>query len=324
MTLSGGGVAQGTATIVGYSWTKLSGGSATITNPSSATTTVTGLAEGSYTFELKVTDSNGGTAFDTMMVEVDPIIIVGGTYATWNPADKGAKVALSNNNMTAAWNGGKGTVRSTISKSSGKWYWEVRLDNPGNQFIGVADAGANLGNTLGFDARGWSIVVDDGAKFHNGNNGYWGTGFSTGDIVGVGLDMDNGKISIYKNGNLMGEMFSGISGNIYAAWGGEFSGTGTANFGASPLSFVPAGYNPGLYGSSSAPVLGIGTRVKTLARVSVRENHNNASVKLGIQQKDAVGTIIDGPGTGSGYTWWKVDFDNAPDGWVQRQYLGNF
>ena len=325
VTLTGTGT-DSDGTITAYAWTKTAGPTAgTITNPASASTTVTGLAQGTYTFQLQVTDNLGATGIDTMNVVVSGVVSNPGNFATWNPLDKGAKVALSNSNMTAAWNGGKGTVRSTISKSSGKWYWEVKMDNAGNQFVGVANAGASINNTVGFDAGGWSIVVDDGAKFHSGNNGYWGTGFSNGDVAGVALDMDNGKITIYKNGALMGEMFSGLTGNVYAAWGGEFSGTGTANFGATPFSYaVPAGYNPGLYGSSSAPVFGVGTRVKTLARVAIRAGAGNNFVKLGIQQKDAVGTIIDGPANGSGYTWWKVDFDNAPDGWVQRQYLGNY
>jgi hypothetical protein len=251
-----------------------------------------------------------------------------GNFATWNPLDKGAKVALSNNNMTASWNGGKGTVRSTISKSSGKWYWEVKLNQAGNQFIGVATSSASVNNTVGWDIGGWSMVVDEGDRWHNGSQGYWAGGpfsFNNDDVVGVALDVDNGKISMYKNGVFIGEMFTGITGNIYAAWGGELSGTGTVNFGATPFSYaVPAGYNPGLYGTSSAPTFGIGTRVKTLARVAIRAGAGNNFTKLGIQQKDAIGTIIDGPANGSGYTWWKVDFDNAPDGWVQRQYLANY
>jgi hypothetical protein len=316
-------------TIASYLWTKTAGPTAgTITNSSSASTTVTGLVQGTYTFQLQVTDNLGATGTDTMNVVVNNSTPTPGNFATWNPLDKGAKVALSNNNMTAAWNGGKGTVRSTISKSSGKWYWEIKLNQAGNQFIGVATSSASVNNTVGWDIGGWSMVVDEGDRWHNGSQGYWAGGpfsFNNDDVVGVALDIDNGKISMYKNGAYIGEMFTGITGNIYAAWGGELSGIGTANFGATPFSYaVPAGYNPGLYGSSSAPTFGIGTRVKTLARVAVRAGAGNNFVKLGIQQKDAVGTIIDGPATGSGYTWWKVDFDNAPDGWVQRQYLGNY
>jgi hypothetical protein len=46
------------------------GGPATITSPSSDTTTVTDLTEGAYTFELTVTDDKGATDSSTVAVNV--------------------------------------------------------------------------------------------------------------------------------------------------------------------------------------------------------------------------------------------------------------
>ena len=60
-------------TVTAYQWTKVSGPAVgAITNPSSATTAVTGLVAGIYQFELKVTDNNGATGRDTMQVTVNP------------------------------------------------------------------------------------------------------------------------------------------------------------------------------------------------------------------------------------------------------------
>jgi hypothetical protein len=61
-------------TITSYKWTEVLGGAATIVSPSSATTTISGLAQGSYTFRLTVTDdgSPGLTGTDDMMVTVNP------------------------------------------------------------------------------------------------------------------------------------------------------------------------------------------------------------------------------------------------------------
>ncbi len=72
MTLSGSGTDPGGA-ITAYSWTKVSGGAATITSPSAASTTVTGLAQGSYVFRLTVTDngSPGLTGSDDVTVTVN-------------------------------------------------------------------------------------------------------------------------------------------------------------------------------------------------------------------------------------------------------------
>src|SRR5665811_2079581 len=58
--------------IVIFFWTKISGPSTgTIINAASAATTVTGLAQGVYKFELNVTDNNGATGRDTMQVTVN-------------------------------------------------------------------------------------------------------------------------------------------------------------------------------------------------------------------------------------------------------------
>ena len=58
--------------IAQYLWTKIAGPDAgTITTPDQATTTVTGLAEGSYTFRLTVTDNTGAVAFDDVNIIVN-------------------------------------------------------------------------------------------------------------------------------------------------------------------------------------------------------------------------------------------------------------
>lgn len=56
-------------------WTKISGPSTfTITNANSYTTTITGLVEGTYHFQLTITDAGGLVAIDEMTVVVSPAI----------------------------------------------------------------------------------------------------------------------------------------------------------------------------------------------------------------------------------------------------------
>ncbi len=69
ITLSGSGT-DTDGTIAGYAWVKLSGPSATITSATSATTTVTGLTNGVYVFQLTVTDNSAATGSDTVIVYV--------------------------------------------------------------------------------------------------------------------------------------------------------------------------------------------------------------------------------------------------------------
>lgn len=66
--LSGSGT-DTDGTIVSYLWTQVSGPSCTITNPNSASTTVTGMSSVDvYTFRLAVTDNSGDTGQDEMSV----------------------------------------------------------------------------------------------------------------------------------------------------------------------------------------------------------------------------------------------------------------
>lgn len=67
VTLKGSG-SDTDGAIVSYKWT---GAGGTIANPNSATTQVTGLSAGSYSYTLEVTDNRGGKATDSVTVVVD-------------------------------------------------------------------------------------------------------------------------------------------------------------------------------------------------------------------------------------------------------------
>jgi hypothetical protein len=70
--LSGGGV-DPDGSIASYQWTKISGPTQyTILSSNQAQTTANNLVQGSYMFELKVTDNQGSTAKDTVTVNVNP------------------------------------------------------------------------------------------------------------------------------------------------------------------------------------------------------------------------------------------------------------
>jgi hypothetical protein len=185
-------------------------------------------------------------------------------YATWNPADKDAQVALSGGNLIATCaTSGNGTARSTIGKASGKWYWENTLTTfvdtqETGVFMGVALATANLAFPLGFDVKGWSYDSENdppqaGYKYNGfGTRTAYGEAHVQGDVIGVALDMDTGTLVYYKNGVSLGTAYSGLSGTIYAAIGVSNNApetyVTTSNFGASPFTYTPpVGYNSGLY-----------------------------------------------------------------------------
>ncbi|RYE14521.1 MAG: hypothetical protein EOP51_28015, partial [Sphingobacteriales bacterium] len=74
VTLTGSG-SDVNGTIAGYQWTKIAGPAAAIATPASASTTVNGLVEGVYKFELKVTDNEGAVGRDTVQVTVNALAI---------------------------------------------------------------------------------------------------------------------------------------------------------------------------------------------------------------------------------------------------------
>ncbi|MCC6288569.1 MAG: hypothetical protein IT249_11860, partial [Chitinophagaceae bacterium] len=73
VTLDGSKSTAPSGMITSYVWTKLSGpASGTISSPSVVSTKVTNLQEGTYEFQLQVTDNNGKTAIAKVTVKVNP------------------------------------------------------------------------------------------------------------------------------------------------------------------------------------------------------------------------------------------------------------
>ncbi|OWW24558.1 hypothetical protein B4Q04_14670 [Zobellia sp. OII3] len=70
VTLSGS-ASDSDGSVASYLWTKESGGNATIASPTSASTLVEGLGEGTYVFRLTATDDEGASAFGTVTVTVN-------------------------------------------------------------------------------------------------------------------------------------------------------------------------------------------------------------------------------------------------------------
>jgi hypothetical protein len=73
VTVNGSASSDPDGTIDTYLWTKISGPATfTITNPSSSSTTITGLVAGTYVFRLTVTDNDSATSTDDVQVIVSP------------------------------------------------------------------------------------------------------------------------------------------------------------------------------------------------------------------------------------------------------------
>lgn len=176
------------------------------------------------------------------------------TYATWNPSDKHAEITLSGGNLvaTGSTTPTNSAVRANIGKSSGKWYWEVRVNTLGTGVApGIGSSTQNLNAAGAFNnLEGLRVYYSGNGNIYLPNTGFGAT-FGAGDVVGCALDMDTGDFKVYKNGSLQGTVVTGLSGTIYPysiVISEAVPAQVTANFGASAFAHsVPSGYNSGLY-----------------------------------------------------------------------------
>ena len=77
-------------TVSAYAWTQISGPvNSVIATPAIAATTISGFVQGVYKFELKVTDNSGALSRDTVLVTVNPAIII-------NPTSRKINVNINN------------------------------------------------------------------------------------------------------------------------------------------------------------------------------------------------------------------------------------
>lgn len=95
VTLSGSGT-DTDGHVVAYLWSQVSGpGSTTIINPGSQITKVKGFKQGTYSFQLMVTDNKGATGVSTTNVTVNPAPIV---TLTLQPSNNPNEMIIANNN----------------------------------------------------------------------------------------------------------------------------------------------------------------------------------------------------------------------------------
>lgn len=96
------------------------------------------------------------------------------------------------------------SVYATFGASSGKYYWEQKITNFTGlepHYIGIVSddqvSQSNYDSSLA--SRGY-FYIPTGDKRNNNTQTSYGNSWTTGDIVGIALDLDNSKIFFSKNG----------------------------------------------------------------------------------------------------------------------------
>jgi len=112
------------------------------------------------------------------------------------------------NLKTVTANSGKAGGSSTIQMSSGKWYAEFEFDATNNSgstitsLIGVTDSPQLNANSFGKVGERANDVAyaQTGNKVIGDSSSSFGNTYTTGDIIGVAVDLDNNAIYFSKNG----------------------------------------------------------------------------------------------------------------------------
>jgi len=201
-------------------------------------------------------------------------------FATFNPliaaltASGNATVPTysEGNCKTVTANSGKAGGSSTIQISRGKWYAEFEFDATNNSgstitsLIGVTDSPQENARSFGKVGERANDVAyaNTGNKVIGDSSTSYGNTYTTGDIIGVAVDLDNNAIYFSKNGTFQnsGDPTSGstktgaialtdpastVEGGYYFAVGESTTETSThlANFGAAYPASISSGNSDG-------------------------------------------------------------------------------
>ena len=158
-----------------------------------------------------------------------------GNYAVLNPLKKPSTSTISDANLTVTWAVAGGEQPASFALSSGKWYWEQTQSGttaaPGIILETATPSASSI-------SQGYHYYGNNG-QFYTGTSGVaYGATFTTGDIIGVALDLDTNQITFYKNNVSQGAK-SIVAGSYTPDFAAAGAQTINANFGQRPFSYTP-------------------------------------------------------------------------------------
>jgi len=136
--------------------------------------------------------------------------------------------------------GGMRQYNSSFAAASGKWYAEVKVTSVGGDApgVGIIDPSVfDYDSHIAASNSGYCYLYG-GNKQYNGSGASFGDSWTTGDIIGIAIDLTNSKLYFSKNGTWQnsGDPTSGATGtgsaydivsDVFYTFGGSSNDTGT-------------------------------------------------------------------------------------------------
>lgn len=188
------------------------------------------------------------------------------SFATLDTTANANSPTYSNGNLRIAATSASGhATRSTVSRPTGKTYFEVTIiarGSGGYVGVGVCSTSQSLASpptSLASVPGGMWIWRDDANRAQGGVSASFGTSWATNDIIGVTFDMATTSLWWSKNGTPVSGNPSAGTGGVYTNLSGTigaciaFFGTAgspivQANFGDTPFAYAPpTDANSGIY-----------------------------------------------------------------------------
>lgn len=236
------------------------------TNTTSTTTLGYDFSGNSNNWTTNNFSLTAGTTYDSMNDVPTLTSTTVANYAVLNPLQTNNSGALTyaNGNLNAAHgsgtssSGGVYKALSSMASSSGKFYAEFVL----NSFYSNGASGADMavgvtsdlaaGNLLASPV-GYAYYADGGGKYNNGSGSAYGSSWTTGDVIGIALDVTNGKVWFAKNNTWQASgdpaagtnaAFTGLTGSFAFAFANSTASSAfvqnfTVNFGQQPFTYTP-------------------------------------------------------------------------------------
>jgi len=215
------------------------------TNNASAATLGNDFSGNGNTWTTNNISVTAGSTYDSMTDVPTLTSATAANYAVMNPLSATSPTIISNGNLQVNISGSSSAaIRGSIAVISGKWYWEATAGSfvTANTFmVGVANSNVAITAASWITANAWSYYGSNGEKYNAGTSSAYGATYTTGDVIGIALDMDNGTLTFYKNGTSQGQAFSGLTGkSLMPTMGtGLYALTFNFNFGQQPFVYTP-------------------------------------------------------------------------------------